>query len=229
MLLQPLVFLLQRPKQRRSCRLLLPLVAGCATAEASPPPTTPNAGQAIPPLTHTPCYSAVMAASHRSRTSEPSYSSPRGHPLPRLPRLHVVPFLGLAAVHRRGALGAAWSMWSTTNFHRKSTVRGEADSWVQAAARKCLLITHKIIIPPPDSRDPPDEPPYFVKKNVSPDCWDPPATSSHARKCLLITQKKMNTPYDEDINTIVTPTAPAAIHTGPITRARARQLNYQVL
>ena len=28
---------------------------------------------------------------------------------------------------------------------------------------------------------------------------------------------------DEDINTIVTPTAPAAIHTGPITRARARQ------
>ena len=36
-------------------------------------------------------------------------------------------------------------------------------------------------------------------------------------------------PYDEDINTIVTPTAPAAIHTGPITRARARQLNYQVL
>ena len=36
-------------------------------------------------------------------------------------------------------------------------------------------------------------------------------------------------PCDEDINTIVTPTAPAAIHTGPITRARARQLNYQVL
>ena len=34
---------------------------------------------------------------------------------------------------------------------------------------------------------------------------------------------------DEDINTIITPTAPAAIHTGPITRARARQLNYQVL
>ena len=27
---------------------------------------------------------------------------------------------------------------------------------------------------------------------------------------------------DEDINTIVAPTAPAAIHTGPITRARAR-------
>ena len=37
------------------------------------------------------------------------------------------------------------------------------------------------------------------------------------------------TPADEDINTIVTHTALAAIHTGPITRARARQLNYQVL
>ena len=34
---------------------------------------------------------------------------------------------------------------------------------------------------------------------------------------------------DEDIYTIVTPTTPATIHTGPITRARARQLNYQVL
>ena len=31
---------------------------------------------------------------------------------------------------------------------------------------------------------------------------------------------------DEDINTIVTPTAPTATYTGPITRARARQLNY---
>ena len=35
--------------------------------------------------------------------------------------------------------------------------------------------------------------------------------------------------FDEHINTIVTLTAPAAIHTGPITRAHACQLNYQVL
>ena len=137
----------------------------CRTGRTAPPYFI--ASQAIPLLTHTPCYSAATAASHRSRTSEPSYSSPRGHPLPRLPRLHVVPVLGFAVVHRPGALGAAWSTWSTTDFHRKSTVRGEADSWVQAAARKCLLITHKIIIPPPDSRDPPDGPPYFAK-NVSP-------------------------------------------------------------
>ena len=96
------------------------------------PHTTATAGQDIPPLTHTPCYSTAMAASHRSRTSECSYSSPRGHPLPCLPRLRVVPFLGLVIIHRLGALGAAWSMWSTTEFHRTSTVRGEADSCVHA-------------------------------------------------------------------------------------------------
>ena len=94
------------------------------------PHTTPTAGQAIPPLTHTPCYSAATAASRRSRTSEPSYSSLRGLPLSRLPRLRIVPFLGLTVVHRRGALRAAWSTWSRNDFHRKSTVRGEADSWV---------------------------------------------------------------------------------------------------
>ena len=92
------------------------------------PHTTPTAGQAIPPLTHSPCYSAATAASHRSRTSEPSYSSPRGHPLPCLPRLRVV--------HRRGALDVAWSMWSTTEFHRNNTVRGEADSWVHGSRKE---------------------------------------------------------------------------------------------
>src|SRR3954468_9835927 len=55
-----------------------------------------------------------------------------------------------------------------------------------AATRKCLLITCKIIIPPPDSGDPPDGPPYFANKTFAPDCWDPPATSSHARKCLTV-------------------------------------------
>ena len=93
------------------------------------PHTTPTAGQAIPPL-HSPTPPVILRRRQRSRTSEPSYSSPRGHPLPRLPRLRVVPFLGLAVVHRLGALGATWSMWSTTDFHRKSTVRGEADRWV---------------------------------------------------------------------------------------------------
>ena len=130
MLLQPLVFLLQLPKPA-PVGLPAPASRGrlcCRTGCTAPPYSI--AGQAIPLLTHTPCYSAATAASHHSRTSEPSYSSPRGHPLPRLPRLHVLPFLGLTAVHRRGVLGAACSMWSTTDFHRKSTIRGEADSWV---------------------------------------------------------------------------------------------------
>ena len=70
------------------------------------------------------------------RTSEPSYSSTRGHPLPRLPRLCVVPFLGLAVVHRPGALGAAWSTWSRNDFHRTWTVRGEADSWVHGSRKE---------------------------------------------------------------------------------------------
>ena len=100
------------------------------------PHTTPTTGQAIPPLTHSPCYSMATAASHRSRTSEPSYSSPRGHPLPRLPRLRVVPFLGLTVVHRLGALGAAWSTWSRNDFHRTWTVRGEADSWVHGRSKE---------------------------------------------------------------------------------------------
>ena len=122
-------------RRRRDC-LLPPPVAGCAAAEASPPPTTPTAGQAIPLLTHTPCYSAVTTASHRSRTSEPSYSSTHGHPLPRLPRLRVVPFLGLAVVHRPGALGVVWSTWSRNDFHRTWTVHGEADSWVHGHSKE---------------------------------------------------------------------------------------------
>ena len=108
--------LLPPPRGRLCCR-------GGLTA-----PTTPTAGQAIPPLTHTPCYSAAMVASHRSQTSEPSYSSPRGLPLPRLPRLRVFPFLGLTVVHRSDALRMAWSTWSRNYFHRKSIVRGEAES-----------------------------------------------------------------------------------------------------
>ena len=109
--------------------------------------TTPTAGQAIPPLTQTPCYSAATATSHCSRTSEPSYSSPRGLPLLHLPRLRIVSFLGLSVVHRPGALNAAWSMWSTTDFHQKSTVRGEAYSWVHGGRKEV--------------------PPYYVENNYS--------------------------------------------------------------
>ena len=120
---------------------LLP-AAGSVAAQASPPHRTPIAGLAIPLLTHTYCYSPAMVA----KPVNPR-TPPRGHPLPRRPRLRFVPFLGLAVVHRPGALGAAWSMWSTTDLHRKSTVRGEADSWVHGRSKEV--------------------PPYYVQNNYS--------------------------------------------------------------
>ena len=64
------------------------------------------------------------------RTSKPSYSPPHGKQLPSLPWLRAIPFLVLAIFHCPGALGAAWSMWSTNDIHQKWTVCGEADSWV---------------------------------------------------------------------------------------------------
>ena len=67
--------------------------------------------------------------------------------LPSLPRLCVVPFLGLVVVHRPGALGAAWSTWSTTDMHLKLTVRGEADSWVHGSRKEV--------------------PPYYAENNYS--------------------------------------------------------------
>ena len=139
------------------------------------------------PSTHPPpCYSAVAVASHCIRTSEPSYSSLCVHPLPRLPRLRVVPFLGLTVVHHRGALGVAWSTWSRNDFHRKSTVVERLTAGSTTAARKCLLIMRKIIIPPPDSRDPPDGPPVFRGKNVSPLKMLPllPRVLNNALTCL---------------------------------------------
>ena len=41
---------------------------------------------------------------------------------------HPLLFLGLAVVHRPGALRTAWSTWSRNDFQRKSTVGGEANS-----------------------------------------------------------------------------------------------------
>ena len=149
MLLQSLIFLLQPPKP----------------APAEPPAPASHgrlccrAGLTAPSYSHPwPVYPSthphlLLFSGDGSRTSQPSYSPPRGQPLPCLPRLRVVPFVGLAVVHRPGALGAAWS---TNDIHRKWTVRGEADSWVHSrtwrdCTWKCLLIMRKIMIPPPDS------------------------------------------------------------------------------
>ena len=94
--------------------MLLPPVAGYAAAEASPPPTIPTAGQAL------------------GRRQPHTVAEPVNPRTPLRAGFHcrVFPFLGLAVVHRRGALCVAWSTLSRNDFHRKSTVRGEADSWV---------------------------------------------------------------------------------------------------
>ena len=145
MLLQPLVFLLQPPK----VALVVPPAPAshgrlCCRGGLTAPILLPPLAR---PSLHSPTPPVILRQRQRSRTTEPSYSSPRVHPLPRLPRLRVVPFPGLAVVHRRGALGAAWSMWSTTDFHRKSTVRGEADSWVHGRSKEV--------------------PPYYAENNYS--------------------------------------------------------------
>src|SRR3954466_16412916 len=129
-LLQPLVLLLQPPKPA-------PVVprapASRGRLRCGGGLTAPYYSHRWPghPSTHPhPLLFCGDVSLTPQRTSEPSYSSTRGYPLPPLPQLRVVPFLGLAVIHCLGALGAAWSMWSTTDFYRKSTVCGEVDSWV---------------------------------------------------------------------------------------------------
>ena len=90
-------------------------------------------------------------------TSQRSFSPQRRHPLWWLRRLRVVLFLGPPLVHRVCALGAARSTWSTNNSHRKRLTIG-------AHTGKCLLITRKIMISPPDSWDPSEGSLYFSKK-----------------------------------------------------------------
>ena len=129
-------------KRRRDCLLPPPRGRLCCRAGLTAPPYShrwPSHPSTHPHL--------LLFSGDGRRTSKPSYSSPRGHPLPRLPRLRVVPFLGLAVVHRPGALGAAWSTWSRNDFHRKSTVRGEADSWVHGSRKEL--------------------PPYYAQNNYS--------------------------------------------------------------
>ena len=48
--------------------MLLPPMAGCDATEASPPPTTPTAGQAIPLLTHSP---VILRRQQPHTTAEP--------------------------------------------------------------------------------------------------------------------------------------------------------------
>ena len=114
MLLQPLVFLLQPPKEARVVPHALASRGRLCCRGGLIAPTIPTAGQA---LRRRKPHTAVEPVNPRT-------------PLRVGFHCRVVPFLGLAVVHRRGALCVPWSTWSRNDFHRKSTVRGEADSWV---------------------------------------------------------------------------------------------------
>ena len=142
---------------------LLP-AAGSAAAQASPPHRTPIAGLAIPLLTHTCCYS--LATSHEPvnpctvvlpsawETTVES-SLPPCRSLPR-PRRRPLPWCS-----RRGLVNVVNDRHAS---EMDCTWRGR-QLGPRSHTRKCLLITRKIMITPPDSRDPPDGPPYFVKKH----------------------------------------------------------------
>ena len=133
-------------KRQRDCLLCPPRGRLCCRAGLTAPPYSHR--WPSHPSTHPhPLLFCGDGSLTPQRTSEPSYSSTRGHPLPRLPRLRVVPFLVLAVVHRSGALGTAWSTWSRNDFHRIWTVRGEADSWVHGRSKEV--------------------PPYYVQNNYS--------------------------------------------------------------
>ena len=152
--------------------MLLPPVAGCAAAEASLPPTTPTASQALrqrhphtaaePLNPRTPLHVGIHCRVFPGSVSSPSWASPLS--------------TALVLSARPGQCGQG-----TTSIRRVLYVE-RLTAGSTAAARKCLLITCKIIIPAPG--DPPYGPPYFAKKRFPPDCWNPSATSSHARKSV---------------------------------------------
>ncbi len=122
-LLQSLLFLL-RPLKQAPAGLPAPSSPGrlCCRVGLTAPPYSHR--WPSDPSTHP---HLLLFFGNGRQTSKPSYPAPRMKQLPSLPCLRVVPFLGFAVVHHPGALGVAWSTWSTTDMHLKWIVRGEAD------------------------------------------------------------------------------------------------------
>ena len=105
-------------------------------------PRRPHRPLLLPPLARPSLYSATPPVILRRRQPHTA-AEPVNPRTPLRVGIHCRVFLGsvsspsyASVVHRPGALGAAWSMWSTTDFHRNSTVRGEADSWVHSGRKE---------------------------------------------------------------------------------------------
>ena len=123
-------------KRRRDC-LLPPPVAGYAAAQAAPPTLLhrwPSHPSTHPHL--------LLFSGDGRRTSKPLHSPPHGKQLSSLPWPHVVPFLGLAVIHRPGTLSAPWSTWSMNNIHWMWTLCGEADSRVHSRTQGNASLLH---------------------------------------------------------------------------------------
>ena len=169
-LLQPLVFLLQPPKAAPVVPHSPASHGRLCYAEASPPPTIPTAGQALqrrqphtaaePVNPRTPLRAGFHCRVFPGSVSSASSSS-----------------IALVLSARRGQRGQG-----TTSIGRVLYVERLTAGSI-AATRKFLLITRKIIIPTPDSRDPPKGPPYFAKKHF-------PLTAATHRTGHRISRKK---------------------------------------
>ena len=105
-------------------------------------------------------------------------SSAASSPAPCCPFLASPSYTALVLSARRGQRGQGTASIGRGLYVERLTAGSTA------AARKCLLITRKIIIPPPDSGEHRTGYRISRKNDLPPDCWDPRATSSHARKCV---------------------------------------------
>src|SRR4051812_7557356 len=143
-------------------------MAGCAAAQASAPLLLPPLARAslyspTPPVilrrrqphtaaepvnARTPLCVGIHCRVFPGSTLSPSYASPSS--------------TAVVLSARRGQSGQRPTSIGRVLYVERLTAGSTA------AARKCLLITRKIIIPPPDSRDPPDGPPVFCEKKCFP-------------------------------------------------------------
>ena len=132
-------------------------------------------GQAIPLLTHTPCYSAAMAASHRSKPVNPRtplgasfhcrvFPGSQSSPSLASPSSTALVLSARRGQHGQGTISIGRGLYVESLTAGTHKVHGHTQG-------KFLLIKLKKMFPPPDS-------------------WDPPAVSSHRRKCLLVMRKK---------------------------------------
>ena len=169
-------------------------MAGCDAAEASPPLLLPPLAR---PSLYSPTPPVILRRQQPHTATEPA--NPR---TPLRVGIHFRVFPGSASSRSQASLSSTTLVLSARRGQcgQRPTSIGRVlyverlTAGSTAAARKCLLITCKIIIPPPDSGDPPDGPPYFAKKRL-------PLTAEthqlHLRtqgSASLLRTKRMNTP-----------------------------------